>query len=131
MTELGIAQIGPRVERHNYTRSLTGALEQWAEHGLYGTLHGAVETAARYYSAAFAVATVEPQNSRTVALTPALLSSIGRRLITAGESCHVIHVDGGRVELVECSDWSLYAGGPRPATWRYQCTMDGPHDTPD
>ena len=130
MTELGITRIGPRVERHNYTRSLTGAVEQWAESGLYGALHGAVEVAARYYSAAFAVATVEPTGRRTAGLTPAVLGTIARRLIARGESCHLIDVDAGRVELIECSEWSLYAGGPRPATWRYQLYMDGPHDTP-
>ena len=130
MIELGIAQIGPRVERHNYTRSLTGAVEQWASEGVYGALHGAVETAARYYSAAFAVATVTPQTPATAGLTPDVLASVARRLITRGESCHLIDVDGGRVELIECSEWSLYAGGPRPATWRYQLHMDGPHSTP-
>ena len=130
MIELGISTGARRVERHNYTRSLTGAVEQWAESGLFGALHGAIEIAASHYARAFAVATVEPTGRRTAGLTPAVLASIARRLIARGESCHLIDVDAGRVELVECSEWSLYAGGPRPESWRYRCTQSGPHETP-
>ena len=33
------------------------------------------------------------------------------------------------MRLSEASSWSVVAGGPRPETWRYQCTMPGPHTT--
>ena len=32
-----------------------------------------------------------------------------------------------RVRLLECSSWSVVAGGPDPASWRYQCETPGPH----
>ena len=126
MITLGVAS-GPPVERHNYTAIHTAALEAFAESGLIGTAVGAVEIAAAMFARAFSVASVEPA---IPALTPETLATIARRMISRGESCHVIHVDGGAVELVESSDWSLIAGGPRPATWRYQCTQAGPHETP-
>ena len=124
MTELGIARIGPRVERHNYTTMHVGAAEQWAESGLHGAMVGAIEIAASHYARAFAVASVHPS---IPALSPALLGGIARRLITSGESCHVIDVNEGRVVLTECASWSVVAGGPDPASWRYQCETPGPH----
>ena len=124
MTELGIARIGPRVERHNYTTMHVGAAEQWAESGLHGAMVGAIEIAASHYARAFAVATCHPA---VPALTPAVLGTIARRMITSGESCHVIDVNEGRVVLTESSSWSVVAGGPDPASWRYQVTEAGPH----
>ena len=126
MIELGIGQPA-RVERRNYTSAHVAAAEAFAEHGLYGAMVGAVEIAASMYSKAFAVATVEPRNVRTAALSPAVLSTIGRRLIATGESVHVIDVDQGAVRLTECSTASVIGGGPRPETWRYQCSTPGPH----
>lgn len=126
MIELGISTGPPRAERHSYTTAITGAVEQWAEHGLYG-VHGAVEIAASYYARAFAVASVEPAGARTAALTPAVLSSIARRLVTSGEAVHVIDVDGGAVRLSEASSWNVTGGARGP--WRYQCTTTGPSTT--
>ncbi len=125
MITLGVAS-GPPVEKHNYTSMHVSAAEAYAEHGLYGALHGAVEVAASHYARALAVASVEPA---IPALSPAVLSSIARRLIAGGESCHLIDVDGGAIRLTECSAWSVVAGGPRPETWRYQCETPGPHTT--
>ena len=89
---------------------------------------GAVEIAASHYSRAFAGASVEPAGARTAALTPALLSSIGRRLITSGESVHVIDVAGERVGLLEAASWNV-TGDADPATWRYQISTTGPSTT--
>ena len=124
MTELGIARIGPRVEKHSYTSMHVAAAEAYAEHGLYGAMVGAIEIAASHYARAFAVATCHPS---IPALSPAVLATIGRRLITSGESCHVIDVIDGAVRLTEASSWSVVAGGPDPASWRYQCETPGPH----
>ena len=88
---------------------------------------GAVEIAAAAFARAFAGATVEPAGARTAALTPALLSSIGRRLITSGESVHVIDVAGGTVRLAECSSWNVTGTARGP--WRYQVTVTGPSET--
>ena len=69
-----------------------------------------------------------PACSRRVpALSPYVLGTIARRLITSGESCHVIDVIDGAVRLLACSSWSIVAGGPDPASWRYQCETPGPH----
>ena len=125
MIELGIAS-GPPVEQHGYTSMHTAAAEAYAEHGLYGAMVGAVEIAAAMFSRAFSGASVEPSMP---ALSPAVLSTIARRLITSGETCYLIDVDGGAVRLTECSAWSVVAGGPRPETWRYQCETPGPHTT--
>ena len=127
MITLGVAS-GPPVERHNYTSMHVEAAERWAEHGLYGAMVGAVEIAASHYSRAFAGASVEPAGARTAALTPALLSSIGRRLITSGESVHVIDVAGGRVGLLEAASWNV-TGDADPETWRYQVSTTGPSTT--
>ena len=123
MIELGIAG-GPPVERHSYTSMHVAAAEAYAEHGLIGAATGAVEVAARMFQSAFHVASVEPA---VPALSPAVLGSIARRLITSGESVHLIDVDGGRLWLHECSSWNLTGGARGPA--RYQVTVTGPSDT--
>ena len=123
MIELGIAG-GPPVERHTYTNLHVAAAEQWAESGLRGAMVGAIEIAASHYARAFAVAEVSPA---VPALTPALLAGIARRLIVSGESIHVIDIVDGAVRLLECSSSSVVAGGPDPASWRYQCELPGPH----
>ena len=116
-----------RVERHSYTGVLTAAAEAHAESGLYGAAVGAVETAARLFGSAFQVATVSPS---LPALTPALLGTIGRRLITSGECAFLIELEDARIVLTECQSFHVVAGGPRPESWRYQVTMGGPHETP-
>ena len=126
MIELNIG-LSPaaRVERHSYTSAITGAVEQWAEHGLHGAALGAVEVAAGMLARAFSVADVSPAGARTAGLTPEVLATIGRRLISTGESVHLIDVAGGRVDLVECSAWSVHGG----REWRYQCSIAGPSET--
>ena len=127
MIELGISG-GPPVEEHNYTSLHVEAAERWAEHGLIGAAVGATEIAASLLARAFAGASVEPAGARTAALTPALLSSIGRRLITSGEAVFLIDVDGGAVRLSEASSWNV-TGDADPATWRYQISTTGPSTT--
>ena len=110
--------------RHSYTSLHVAALEAYAESGLIGAAHGAVEIAARMFQSAFQVASVQPA---VPALTPDVLGTIARRLVSSGESCHVIDVVDGAVRLLESSSWSIVAGGPDPASWRYQCETPGPH----
>ena len=127
MIELGISG-GPPSERHSYTTLHTEAAERWAESGLMGAAVGAVEVGASHYARAFAVASVSPAGPRTAALTPALLSSIGRRLITSGEAVFLIDVAGAAVGLHEASSWNV-TGDADPATWRYQISTTGPSTT--
>ncbi len=128
MIELGIGQPAPRVERHSYTSMHVSAAEAYAEHGLYGAAVGACEVAAAMFARAFAGASVEPAGARTAALTPVLLSTIARRLITSGESVHAIDVAGGAVRLSEATSWNV-TGDADPATWRYQISTTGPSTT--
>ena len=125
--EPGIARAP--VERRNYTQfRIDAAVADAAGAAVRGAAFGAVEVAAGMYARAFAAAEVEPAGARTAALTPALLSSLARRLATGGESLHAIEVDGGRVELREASSWDV-RGGPAPDGWRYTVTTSGPSST--
>ena len=85
MLELGIAQLAP-VERRNYTEfRINAAVSEAAGAAVRGAAFGAVEVAAGMYARAFAAAEVDPPGARTAALTPLLLASMARRLVTGGE----------------------------------------------
>ena len=113
------------VERRNYTAMRTAELEAGAEVGRAAL--GAVEIAAGMFARAFASADVSPVGVRTAGVSPGMLASVARRLIVAGESCHLIEVEGGAVVLREASHWSV-TGGARGG-WRYQVTLPGPSAT--
>ena len=115
MLELGIARLAP-VERRNYTElRINAAVSDAAGAAVRGAAFGAVEVAAGMYARAFAACEVEPAGARTSSLTPALLASMARRLVTGGEWLGAIEVDpGGAVELREASSWDV-RGGPAPA----------------
>ena len=101
-------------------------MSQVAGAAVRGAAFGAVEVAAGMFARAFAAAEVEPAGARTSSLTPALLASMARRLVTGGEWLGAIEVDpGGAVELREASSWDV-RGGPAPAGWRYTVTTSGP-----
>ncbi len=129
MIELGIGQgpDAPRVEKRNYSAIGIAAAEAWAASGAVGAALGAVEVAAGLYGRAFASATVEPAGPRTAALTPAVLADLARRLVTAGESVHLVDVGGGRV-TVTAATWATVTGGPR-RPWSYTVTVTGPSTT--
>ena len=126
MLELGIARLAP-VERRNYTElRINAAVADAAGAAVRGAAFGAVEIAAGMFARAFAAAEVEPAGARTAALTPALLASMVRSLVTGGESLHAIEVDpGGAVALREAVTWDV-RGGPEPSGWRYTVTLGGP-----
>lgn len=85
----------------------------------------AAEIASGYWSRGLALARVEPDNRRTAALTPLILSQIGRRLARDGESLYRLHVSGGRLLLREVWQWDV-TGGPDPDEWSYRLTEVGP-----
>ena len=118
---------GARVERRNYTAMRTAEIEHLAETGVAGAALGAVEIAAGMVARAFASADVSPVGVRTAGVSPDVLASIGRRLITGGESCHLIEVEHGAVVLRECAYWSVTGSARGP--WRYQVTLPGPSAT--
>lgn len=83
---------------------------------------GAVEAAAGIWARAFASASVEPATAATRGLTPQVLGAIARRLVTLGESLHLIAVSPmAGIQLIECSSWDVRGGDG----WTYQ--IDLPH----
>ena len=85
---------------------------------------GAVEACAGLWSRAFASATVLPQTSATIALTPVVLAAIGRGLAVRGEAVFVLDVNGA-AELTQAASWKV-SGGTRPESWRYTVEMPLP-----
>ena len=85
---------------------------------------GAVEAAAGLWARAFASASVEPQTTTTIALTPAVLAAIGRGLAVRGEAVFEVEVNG-TVLLTQASSWKVY-GGTRPETWSYRLDLPLP-----
>ena len=127
MVELGIAQVAPRVERRSYTDTLFTAALAAAGGVAPGPLGmGALEAAGGVYARAFAAA--EVTGERAAAVTPAVLAAIGRGLIRAGESLHVIEVDGDRLVLREAHSWDV-TGPVAARAWRYRVTVAGPSVT--
>ena len=85
---------------------------------------GAVEAAAGLWARALASATVEPSTAATQALTPSVLSAIGRGLAVRGEAVFNLAVNGA-VELTQAASWKV-SGGVRPETWRYSLEIPLP-----
>ena len=89
------------------------------------TALGATEFCAGLWARAFASATVTPDNFRTRALTPWMLSNAARALIRSGESVWDISVFDGAVRLRPAAYWDI-SGQADPATWRYALQLSGP-----
>ena len=86
------------------------------------------EACARWWSSALASASVAPDVPALRALTPSTLAYVGRELFRVGESCHMITVADGRVELVPVSSFNV-TGSYRRSDWSYTCTISGPSET--
>ena len=89
------------------------------------TALGALEFCAGLWARAFANATVTPDNFRTRALTPWMLSNAARALIRSGESIWDISVFNGAVRLRPAAHWDI-SGSSDPSTWRYRLQLGGP-----
>ncbi len=86
----------------------------------------AVEAAAGALSRAFASATVEGEDWVQETVTPNFLAQVGRDLIRAGDSMHVIRVGTeGMVLLIPCSSWH-WEGNHDPDFWTVRATAYGP-----
>ena len=86
----------------------------------------ALETSAGLYARSFASAQVNPAgNSRSAAITPAILASIARSLIRNGESLHLIDVTSDGLRLSPCGSWDIQ-GGDDPASWYVRAEVFGP-----
>ena len=111
--------------RESFTDQVVGRIMAAAGGASSGTALGVVETAARWWGSGLASATVNPDNLALQAVSPTVLSSIGRSLCRDGESLHVIDVRSGRVTLTPVGSWTVH-GDSDPASWRYQVTLNGP-----
>lgn len=85
----------------------------------------AVESAAGLLARAFAAAKVTGPEWAVRAINPVVLSQIGRDLITAGDSLHVIDVRDGQVFLLPVSSWH-FEGPANPLDWMVRATTFGP-----
>ena len=86
----------------------------------------AVEAAAGALSRAFSAAEVQGPSWAQRAISPVFLGQVGRDLVRAGRSLHVIEVDlAGRVSLLPCSSWNFEGDAP-PPTWMVRATVYGP-----
>ena len=86
---------------------------------------GVTEACAGLWGRSFASATITPSNMATAALTPAILESIGRRLLLHGEAVFEITIQDGAVELVEASGWEIAERGQ----WVYRAEFSTPEGT--
>ena len=94
-----------KLHRSNYqSNSLVAARFRRASDG--GAL-AVSEACARWWSSALASASVAPDVPALRSLTPSTLAYVGRELFRVGESCHMITVADGRVELVPVSSFHV------------------------
>ena len=86
----------------------------------------AVEAASGALSRAFASADVDAPGWVRDAVTPSVLSQIGRDLVRRGDSMHVIRVGSmGAVRLIPASSWH-FEGNHDPESWSVRVTAYGP-----
>ena len=86
----------------------------------------AVEAVAGLLARSFMAAEVQAPEWVQAAVTPRVLSQIGRDLVRVGESLHVIRVGAmGDVGMVPASTW-YFEGDADPSTWLVTATSYGP-----
>ena len=89
----------------------------------------ALEACAGVTGRGFAAAEVSGgQGTLTRALTPGVLSLIGRELIRSGESVFMLDTNGSRLKLLPAQSWDV-DGDPDPDSWEYRLTLGGPSRT--
>ena len=117
-------------QRQNFTDLLTSAFVKSAEVSTVAALGlGSLETACNLYSRAFAGARVEGSDMVKEAVTPTVLSYLGRHLIRRGEVVFLIDVEHGEVVLHPVGQHTVTGGGPE-SEWRYQISVFGPSESP-
>ena len=85
----------------------------------------AVEMAAGFYGRAMASALVTGAGLAERALTPSVLSLVGRDLIRRGESVFLVEVERERLVLRPAGSWDV-RGGPVESEWWYRLDLFGP-----
>ena len=88
----------------------------------------AIEISSRWWGASLSTASISPVNAALAPVDASFLDFVGRALVRHGESCHVLDVVDGAVELHPVSSWQV-EGSYRPSDWSYTCTLSGPSST--
>ena len=88
----------------------------------------ALEACAGTTGRGFAAAEVSGQASITQALTPSVLSMIGRELIRTGEAIFMIDTNALASSSYRRNRWDV-EGDPDPDSWEYSLTLGGPSRT--
>ena len=116
----------------SYTDALVSALQRNAQgrtaNPAAPTATAALETCVGLVGRAFAAAEVGGPENIASALTPALMTMIGRSLIRRGEIVFAIDTSSGRLQLFPAQSHNV-AGGHNPDTWEYELTLPGPSET--
>ena len=118
-----------RVERResSYTDALVQSILQAASGQAFAApaATGALEASASIVARCFAAAEVQGPDVFRQALTPAVMSMIGRALIRSGEILFRIDTEGGKFSLLPCCSFDV-RGNAYPASWRYRLSLSGP-----
>ena len=116
----------------SYTDALVQALQRNAQGRVANpaapTATAALETCVGLVGRAFAAAEVAGPEIVASALTPALMTMIGRSLIRKGEIVLAIDTSTGRLQLFPAQSHNV-AGGHNPDGWEYELTLPGPSTT--
>ena len=129
MIRLGISILRPekRESGGSFSDAVVRLIEaQVAGHAADSSSTAAVEAASGALSRAFSMAEVSGPAWARRAVSAGFLAQVGRDLVRAGESLHVIDVSSsGRLSLLPCSSWH-FEGDSHPNTWRVRATTYGP-----
>ena len=111
----------------SYTDALVAVLTSGAAgtSQAFPTATAALESCAGLVGRAFAACEVMGPESVVQALTPDLLSMIGRSLIRRGEILFSVDVTDGRLRLWPVASHDI-AGEHDPITWKYRVNLAGP-----
>ena len=116
----------------SYTDLLIAGAESLAITGLSpSATTAAVEAAAGAWARTFGSAAVENAPDDVIeALSPLVLSQIGRDLIRKGESLLAISLGGdGELMLAPASGWAVSGATADPSSWVYRVEDTGPSGT--
>ena len=116
----------------SYTDALVSALQRNAQGRVANPSSpmatAALETCAGLIGRAFAAAEITGPEIIASALTPELMTLIGRSLIRKGEILFQIDTSTGRLRLFPAASHTV-AGGTDPGGWEYELSLPGPSET--
>ena len=133
-TEYLIARIDELETRadSSYTDALVSAIQKGAQGRVANPSSpmatAALETCAGLVGRAFAAAEITGPDNIIGALTPEMMTMVGRSLIRRGEIVFQIRTSTGRLQLFPAQSHNV-SGGPDPNGWEYELTLPGPSET--